>query len=271
VDFGSDWWTPDVAGREEYADVVNRLSLKMAELRGEINKLMTSTDRTPANIQKVLDVMQRVMEVERGFQDWIANLPESFRPRTVAWVESVAPEDLLHSEVYPGKIDVYSDIWVVSVWNLVRVSRLFVSGAIIRCNAWLGAPNDYRTTPEYAAMARLGVDMVNDMVASIPYHLGWTSKEGLNGTNAAFGGSASDGFVCGAFGPDESTRDMPRSLGAYVGVWPLFTVSSSDFTTDLQRIWIKGRLKHIAEHVGINQAGTLSGVGSVRAVQSDLC
>jgi len=241
----------DANGRNENADEVNRLALQVAEIRSEINSLMTRVDRTPENIALVLDAMRRVLDLEQGFLDWMVQLPEVWKVKTVAWVEHVPSEDLLNSEVYPGKIDVFSDIWIASVWNLVRVARLFISGAMVRCAAWINAPVDYRTTPEYASAARLGVDMVNDIIAAVPYHLGWTSNKEFT---KEFGLAAGEGFACGG------SQEAPRSLGAYVCVWPLFSTYCSDFTTDAQRHWAKGRLNYITDTMGINQAGTLSGV-----------
>jgi hypothetical protein len=241
----------DANGRDGNADEVNRLSMQVAEIRSEINSLMTLVARTPENTARVLDAMRRVLDIEQGFLDWMAQLPEVWRVKTVTWVDHVPSEDLPNSEVYPGKVDVFTDIWIANVWSLARVARLFISGAVVRCAAWINAPVDYRTTPEYASAARLGVDMVNDIIAAVPYHLGWTASEKFT---KEFGLAAGEGFVCGG------DQHAPRSLGAYVCVWPIFTACCSDFTTDAQRLWAKGRLNYITHTVGINQAGTLSGV-----------
>lgn len=230
-------------------EVVNRLALQMAELRYEINGLMTLAERTPENVSKVQDAMRRSWEIEQMLQDWIANIPSDLRFTTVAWVESISSDQLLNSEVYPGRIDTFPDVWIGSVWTLLRVTRMFVSGAVVRCAAWLNTSVDYRTTPEYAAAARLGTDAVNDIIAGVPYHLGWKANKGTLQRFAIAGDN------CFSFGDNQN---KPRALGAYLCTWPIFSACCSDFATDAQRTWLRGRLNYITDVMGINQAGTLA-------------
>lgn len=251
-DWPIDNWMVDAQGRDENADEVNRLALRLAEVRCEVNKCMTLVARTPENIALIQSMVHEIQKIEQGFLAWEAQLPDYWRPRTVAWVDNMHL-DITQSEVFPGKIDVFSDIWICHVWNLVRVAKLFTSGTIIRCAAWLHAPNDYRTTPEYAAAVRMGVDVVCDTIASVPYHLGWTSSKEFQ---TQFGLADGRGFVCGA------ENVAPRSLGAFVAIWPLFSCYCSDFTTDAQRLYAKSRLEYITDVMGLNQAKTLSGVSS---------
>lgn len=164
-------------------------------------------------------------------------------------MESISSDELLESEVYPGRIDTFPDVWIANVWTLLRVTRLFVSGAVVRCAAWLNTSVDYRTTPEYAAAAKLGTDAVNDIIAGIPYHLGWKANKGPLKRFAVAGDD------CFAFGNNQNT---PRALGAYLCTWPVFGAYCSDFATDAQRTWLRGRLKYITDVMGINQAGTLA-------------
>jgi hypothetical protein len=43
-------------------------------------------------------------------------------------------------------------------------------------------------------------------------------------------------------------------------MWPLFAAAASDFASPSQRIFLRGRLKHVAQIMGINQALILSEV-----------
>lgn len=251
-ELGTDWWITD-SDKDEVAQSVTILNLRTTELRATVNRCMTYMPRTPENISKVLGLMHQAQELELEFQNWIATVPEVWKFKTAAWVDSVSGTDLTTSDVYPGKVDTYSDFWIASVWNNARVARLFISGIIVRCAAWVCSPVDYRTTPEYAYAARLGVDMVNDMIASIPYFLGWRTKDEYEPKMAGI-----SSFACG-----DDAAGACKGLGAYFCIWPLFTASCSDFTTDGQRTWIKGRMRFIEQTMGINQAGTLSYVSSL--------
>lgn len=247
-ELGVEWWiTRDPKNTPTQNMTV--LILRVTELRADVNRAMMLMPRTPENAAKIQDLMNRAEVIEAGFQEWLANVPEEMVYRTVAWMDAVPGEDPGQSEVFPGKVDIYTDLTMAAHWNMYRVARLFLSGIVIRCAAWQCAPVDYRTTPEYASASRLGVDMINDTVASIPYHLGWIGESGQFRTDAH------TGFACG-----EDGNGRAKVLGAYLMVWPLFTALCSDFTTDAQRKYITGRLNFMADNLGLSQAAVLSNV-----------
>jgi hypothetical protein len=250
---GGDWWMSDLA-KDDIGVFTIKLNLKVAELRHEINVALATYSRTPENFQKVLNLMKRAQVMEQEYQAWNDSLPSEWRPRTVAWVDQIPGGEIAKADVCPGKVDMYEDVWLANTWNHSRVARLFVSGSIVRCAAWICSPVDYRTTPEYAQSVRLCVDLVTDIIASIPYHLGW--RVGSNGSlttpNDSMSGSGSN-----------ETFSSPKALGGFFCLWPLFAVSNSDYSSDSQRNWAKGRLVWIAENLGIKHAKVLSSVSLV--------
>ncbi|RFU23577.1 hypothetical protein B7463_g12761, partial [Scytalidium lignicola] len=244
---GIDWWISDDI-KDENAKFVAMMSIRVAELRTGVNHILAASPRTPANIEKVLAVMRQAQAMEQEFQDWHDSLPDAWRPKTVAWIENIPDGDLVNAELCPGRVDMFDDFFIAYVWNHARTARIFLSGMVIRCTAWVCAPVDYRTTPEYATAARVGIDIVTDIIASAPYFLGWRVDKDGNLKHAGLGG-----FACG---DDEDAS--PRSLGGYFCQWGLLSVAGSDFTTDAQRIWAKGRLRYIGDNLGMNQSGMLS-------------
>lgn len=188
--------------------------------------------------------------MEKEYQEWEQKLPSYLKAKTVAWVDNTGG-DITKAEVCPGKVDVYYDIRVATLWNNARILRLYVSGVIVRCAAWICSPVDYRTTPEYSSASRLCLDLVTDIIASTPFLLGWR-----HGTQ--------DGGM--------RTEDLPHftaslgnfgsrsGVGGFFAMWPLFSVSNTDFITDSQRAWVKGRLIFISEIMGLNHAKVLSTV-----------
>lgn len=216
-----------------------KLNLRVAELRSEITSLLGATPRTAESFAHVHDIMQRAQTLDREFQHWADSVPDRLRVATVAWIDNVPGGDLQQADVCPGKVDMYEDLFASSLWNMARVSRVFLSGIIIRCAAWLAFPVDYRTTPEYAHYSRLGQEHIIDIIASIPYHLGnrWENGE-LN------------------------MKSHEGLLGGFFVIWPLIIAACSDFTTDNQRAWIRGRFKYIGEYMGMNQAKVTGAVSS---------
>ncbi|RYP27177.1 hypothetical protein DL768_011329 [Monosporascus sp. mg162] len=240
-----DFWLKDAA-KNPNAFECQRVCIKAGIVRGEVTRLMDGLQRTPENIEIVLQQIRRCQEVDQEAVRWMNNLPEHWRYETVAWENHVPNNDYSKAEVFPGRVDVYADVYTTSVWNLVRTTRLVLHSLIVRCAAWVCAPVDYRTTPEYATAARTCVEISTDIIACIPYHLGWRLKRGNAVQRAQLGR-----FPCGE---EENTK----AIAGYFLAWPLLCVSTQDYTTDAQRAWIAGRLKYIGKELGIKYADVLS-------------
>jgi len=217
---GVDWWFHD-AIHDESAAACQRLSLMASELRAEVTNIMITLSRTPENIELILALMRRAQSVDREIAEWMRTLPDNWRSRTLCWQPMLpADADYAKAEVYPGRVDVYHDFWMASVWNNARTARLILMSLTVRCAAWACSPVDYRTTPEYAAAARTAIDMITDILASVPYHLGWHAKRGR-----MFGGQDETAFACGE-------DDGMKGLAGYFLTWPLACTMIQDYLTD---------------------------------------
>jgi hypothetical protein len=248
---GAQWWTTGVEGEDDLEKVM-KLNLQTCELLAEVNQAMIVTPRTQEDFEKTLKLVGRAQELEKSFLTWEATLSHEWRYNTVAWADSIPDCDISVSEVYPGKIDIFPDLLVAFYYNMARVSRLFLAGFIIHCVVCIYATgdSDYRTTPDYIEASRLSIEMINDIVASIPYHLGWRAAH-----SKEFGDQGDDG--------------KGKSLGAYFLIWPLFSTLISDFTTDAQRNFIIGRMRYMTEEMGLNAAEMLTKVCSLFRSQED--
>lgn len=242
---GVDWWISD-AVKDEVAAECQRINIKTSELRAEITRLMSTLARSPENIELMLTLIRRAQTVDSECVKWIKNVPESWKWKSVAWEDSVPSGDFSRAEVFPGRVDVYRDFYIASVWNMLRVSRLVLASVIVRCAAWVCSPVDYRTTPEYATAARTCVDTITDIIASVPYHLGWHLKPERRHLLE----KQLSGFACGE-------EDALKGLAGYFLTWPLGCIQSQDYTTDAQRSWIQGRLRYIADELGVKYAHIL--------------
>lgn len=249
---GVDWWLSDAVKNSSAAEC-QRINIKTSELRAEITRLMSTTARTPENIELMLALIRRAQSVDQECVKWMRNVPDTWKWKSVAWEDSVPSGDFSRAEVFPGRVDVYRDFYIASVWNMVRVSRLILASVIVRCAAWVCSPVDYRTTPEYATAARTCVDTITDIIASVPYHLGWHLKPERRHLLE----KQLSGFACGE-------EDSLKGLAGYFLTWPLGCIQGQDYTTDAQRSWIKGRLKYIADELGVKYAHILCQVRSDR-------
>lgn len=239
---GVDWWFHD-AVKDQVAAECQRINIKTSEMRAEVFRVMSTVARTPENMELMLALIRRAQIIDSESQRWMKNVPDSWKWKSVAWEDSVPSGDFSRAEVFPGRVDVYRDFYIASVWNMARVSRLILASVAVRCAAWVCAPVDYRTTPEYATAARTCVDMITDIIASVPYHLGWH----LRRERKQLLDKQLSGFACGE-------EDSLKGLAGYFLTWPLACVQGQDYTTDAQRSWIKGRLRYIADELGVKYA-----------------
>ncbi|KAH7029404.1 uncharacterized protein B0I36DRAFT_245051 [Microdochium trichocladiopsis] len=239
---GADWWIADAA-RDESSTLCQRFAIKAAEIRAEVARVMSTMQRTSTSTKIMMAIIRKCQQLDLDIQSWMQTRPENWQCKTVAWESSIPSNgDYSKLEVFPGRIDVFADLYVASTWSLARTTRMLMATTIMRCAAWVVAPVDYRTTSEYATSSRICIDMVTDIIASIPFHFGLRQRR-----PSLFDGSTDTSFACG--------DGMGTSaLAGYLAVWPLGHIYHSDFSTDNQVAWVGGRLKYIGDVLGIKYA-----------------
>ncbi|CAI4215658.1 unnamed protein product [Parascedosporium putredinis] len=224
------WWVSD-AVNDLIATESQHLCIQAGALRAHVTKLMTANVRSAEVNKLIQETISHVRAIETRLEEWFDNLPAHWSYKTVAWEDNVPDGDYTKAEVFPGKVDVYRDIWIASVINLARVSRITLTSTVLRCVAWLCSPADYRTTPEYAAAARICSESITDIIATVPYHLAWHANRPEIMRRVSL-----SGFACGE-------EDAQKGL---------------DFCTDAQRTWVRGRLRYIADELGVFYAHTIA-------------
>ncbi|KAI0409370.1 hypothetical protein F4802DRAFT_593646 [Xylaria palmicola] len=238
---GAEWWLDGTAFSKP-AVAAQRLMIRTSEVRAQVSQLIDTLTKTPENVELMFDLIRRAQAVDHEAAAWLPALPESWHARTVAWEDSVPGGDYARADVFPGRVDVYSDLLVASVVNCVRTVRMMLHAMIVRCAAWVCAPVDYRTTPEYATAADVCREAITDVVASVPYFLGWhlrrKDRDAPRSVNT---------FPCGE-------DDTAKGLAGYFISWPLTCVVSQDYATDAQRAWAIGRLSMIGGDLGVRYA-----------------
>ncbi|KAI9046704.1 hypothetical protein LZ554_009442 [Drepanopeziza brunnea f. sp. 'monogermtubi'] len=236
---GVDWM--GITADDPIVESYSAANLKMAKLRADNDTITTARVRTAENIERALELLRQAQALDKEYIEWMNNLPPAWQIKTVGWVEGEA-SDLMDSAVHPGRVDTFESLSIAYHYNVVRGCRLFVWTTILRCVAWLGDHGDYRLSPEYKAASQICHQIIEEIVASIPYFFGWN-----RGKDPAMSDSAN--FGCGPSDPTST-----KTLAGVLGMWPIFVAASSDFASPSQRVFLLGRLKHIAESMGVNQA-----------------
>lgn len=239
---GAEWWL-DNTTFSKTAVVVQRLMIKTSEIRAQAIQLIDSLTKSPESIELMLEIIRTAHAVDQEVAAWQQSLPEDWHYKTVAWEDSVLSGDCAQAEVFPGRVDVYNDVWIGTVANSARALRMILHAISVRCAAWVCAPVDYRTTPEYATAAGVCRDAITDIIASVPYFLGWhLRRKEVSHIKTNFGT-----FPCGE-------EDGAKGLAGYLVTWPLTCVISQDYATDAQREWVIGRLRKIGNDLGVRYA-----------------
>lgn len=245
----SEWWVNSDATRNPIASHCQKLSLRAGEIRAEVNRLMSQLPRNMESVEAIRDLIRQSQEVDFECVRWAESLPENYKYRTILWQDDILDADYSQLEVFPGRVDAYPDLWVASLWSMMRVSRIILASLVIRCAAWVCSPVDYRTAPEYATASRISAETITDIIASVPYQLGWFStRKHLFQHQESFAA-----FACG----DE---DGTKSLAGYFLTWPLACIQGQDCTTEAQRTWARGRLTYIGRELGVAYALMLAQV-----------
>ncbi|KAI0104221.1 hypothetical protein GGR51DRAFT_227743 [Nemania sp. FL0031] len=246
---GAEWWL-DATDFSKTAAMVQRLMIKTSEIRAQTAHLIDTLAKTPDNTELMLELIQKAQAVDQEVVAWQSSVSSDWHPRRAGWADSVAGGDYARAEVFPGRVDVYRDIWIGSVANSARAVRLILHGAIVRCAAWLCSPVDYRTTPEYAAASTVCRVAIGDIIASVPYFLGWhLRRKDVDQKTTNFGT-----FACGEEDSAAGAGASAKGLAGYLLTWPLAVVLSQDYTTDAERAWVLGRLRKIGSEVGVKYA-----------------
>lgn len=243
--FGVDWWM-SVGDTGSLFARCQRFALGYSGLRVEVNRLLGKAARSPESITEARQLAERVRSMNDDIASWMASIPDELRFKTVCWMPEAEArvregDGYDQAEAYPGRVDIYPDFVTAMAWNVGRVSRLILASLDIRLAAWIHAPTDYRTTSEYEASRRICEHTISEIIASVPYHLGWRSS------GQTLGQSGVSGFACG----EEGTH---KALPALFLIWSLTCVKNHDIATEDQRAWVKGRLKFIANEIGLKYA-----------------
>lgn len=231
---------------DKHAALCLWLTTRTTDVRAELTELLTSVTHTPDSIQRVRDIMRDCHSLNQGFVQWSKSLPEHYQHTAVAWVTESERNDGDGVEAYQGRVDAFRDPWLTCVWNMMRCSKLELARMIARCAAFIHFPTDYRTTAEYSTVSTISTQVIVDLIASIPYQLGWFSERRNLLPHVA-------SFACGDDG-------LPKSLSGCIAVWPLRYIQQQDFSTPSQREWATSQLRYIGSRLGVRYADAASQV-----------
>jgi hypothetical protein len=179
--------------------------------------------------------------LDRRFAEWQDSRVPEFQPIVTGHIKRRAYESEIAVGYWQGKVHTYLDLYVASAWNIFRAARLLLLTLIIKLSGTLGSDESYvdhlHTTNR----------IVEDIVASVPYHL----VDNL------------PGFLSKLAASTEIT-DPGRPLGGLLLMHPLYVASKTPFLSRNIREYMRKCLKWIGSNMGLAQATLLAMVREAR-------
>jgi hypothetical protein len=175
--------------------------------------------------------------LDQRFAKWQESRVTEFKPTGIGHISRKENEMKVAVGYWPGKVDTYFDLYVAGVWNIFRVARLQVVDLIIKLSDALEV-NDGRVDHIHTAHC-----IVEDMLASIPYHLVDNLQAFLNEVTTSI-----------------EITDRGRSLGGLFLMHPIYVASKMPFLPNNIREYIQRCLIWIGSHMGLGQATLLAKV-----------
>jgi hypothetical protein len=237
-------------------DTLTRLAIQVPKLRVLADRLLCE-ERGESTTQATLHLIERCQYLNTALVTWRETIPEIWKYTSRPYDE-LSPDyfDCETSEVYPGNIDVYSDVWTAKTWNSYRTTRIFVQAIILRCIAWLAGGNMSNpcVVPQMAVafQARNVVqEMVDEICASVPFHEGHSltasEKKTLSFEDKPY-----------PIVPNDQEDQTTESLGGFFLLWPLFLARSTRIISKGQKRWMTVRILNVARQLGLEKALVLT-------------
>lgn len=175
--------------------------------------------------------------LDRRFANWQDSRVTEFKPTSIGKVLPRQPEFENSVGCWPGKVDTYVDLYLAGVWNIFRAARIMLIALIVKLSADLGESDSCDDCIHTANR------LVEDMAASIPYHLAENLQEFFSELETGTG-----------------VTQPGRSLGGLLLIHPLYVISNMSFVPESMRVYVKRCLEWIGNNMGLGQAILLAKV-----------
>ncbi|KIX00977.1 uncharacterized protein Z518_10043 [Rhinocladiella mackenziei CBS 650.93] len=180
--------------------------------------------------------------LDRRFAKWQNSRVTEFKPTRVGHVSQSRYESQIAVGYWPGKVDTYFDLYVAGVWNIFRAARLLLVALIVKLSDTCGGHDSFMDL-SYTANG-----IVEDMIASVPYHLADNLQAFLN-----------------ELARSTEIADPGKSLGGLLLMHPLYVASKMSFLSEEIREYMRACLTWIGSNMGLGQATLLAKVREIRS------
>lgn len=154
-------------------NTANRLTVilaKAADFRA-LAKMVLANSKNPASEDQITQTLYVAVDVDGQLEEWARWVPESWiwHPASGIRLSPNTPRDLF---TYGGKSDFYTDLNMANIWNSYRSKRLMILSIVLDCVFRLRSAPDDDLGQHAKAALETTQELVDDICASVPFHLG---------------------------------------------------------------------------------------------------
>jgi hypothetical protein len=226
---------------------LDTILIRLRPIRERASAILSNSNSSKADLRSL---RQEASLLNKEFSLWPLCQPKEWMPQTLGTInEGLEPGDEALDDMtfWPGKVDWYSDLYIVAVWDTYRKARLKLLHIIAECSHRLYLTNrPLKESISYQKMRNEIQELVDGLCASIPFHL------------------VADLLTCLQTSNGHSASDVPgKALGGLLLMYPLYIASTLPLISTNQRNWMRGRLRWIGKNMGIQQATMLANVSFI--------
>ena len=187
--------------------------------------------------------------LDQAFAKWQEAQVKDFNPWTVGHVSQVQAGSRPGVGYWPGRIDMYFDLYVAGVWNTSRTARVLLINMILSLSRHLN-DNENNTRKQQDALR-----LVEDIISSIPFHLAEDLSAFLHRLQGGEVGKAEMGKESVA-----ATLIPGRPVGGLLLMHSIYVASKLSIVPQQMREYMDDCLEFIAKYMGIGQASLFAKV-----------
>lgn len=189
-------------------------------------------------------LMNEAIALDQAFANWQETRSRDFRPWTVSSVSQPQAESKLEVGYWPGRVDMYFDLYVAGVWNTARMARVLLLDLILKLSNALNDNHNYSHEHQDALRGN-ALHLVEDIISSMPFSLAEDLQVFLQDR-------AKENTVA------KMQPGIP--VGGLLLMHPVYIVSRLSIVPEKMREYMRDCLEWIATNMGIGQASVFAKV-----------
>jgi hypothetical protein len=188
--------------------------------------------RTNLNMDEIYNVETEIMALNGALSTWQNTRVREIMPKEIGHVsQERAVVCKFTAGYWPGRVDTYFDLYTAAVWNISRTARLLLIFLELKLSDILRNGVNHNREHEEISL------LIQDMIASIPYHLTEDTHGFLQRIDTS-----------------ERIVNVGRSVGGLLLMHPIYITSRLSMVPLNIRKYLKECLAWIGMHMGIGQA-----------------